>query len=321
MNTRRTLLLTVLLIDLFERRGRHAVILIVLAPIVAFFVNGLRVVTLVLNPHSSIHSVHNLQGIAMLLVGLVMIYLIDGRLERLLGSFDPDAEAGDYGSVHRPEASSHRGMPSMFLVAFLLIGMLALGRFGPTWEIPRGIEEKPADLLARVFGEDPASPYSMDYNFAGSVHYLAHARHRVRIDGEIVEIHLGVANEQLRRSSILTKRLAWPRSGYAPIDESFMDMTESGPVARRMILRRGTRSVLSYSWIERRGGLVNEWFRQAVGLDRSPFARPHRMLAIRLSTQIGATDAERDAAERRIRAAWRRLGPHLAGYAPTRQAL
>ena len=60
-------MLTVLLIDLFERHGWHAAILFVAAPIVAFLSNGLRVVTLVLNPHSSIHSIHNLQGILMLL--------------------------------------------------------------------------------------------------------------------------------------------------------------------------------------------------------------------------------------------------------------
>ncbi len=67
------LMLTVLLIDLFERRGRHAALLVALTPFVAFLTNGLRVVTLVLNPHSSIHSIHNLQGVAMLLVGLTGI--------------------------------------------------------------------------------------------------------------------------------------------------------------------------------------------------------------------------------------------------------
>ena len=90
-------MLTVLLIDLFERRGAHAVILILLAPFVAFLTNGLRVVTLVLNPHSSIHSIHNLQGVAMLLVGLTAIYLLDLLLERALGSRAPRAEAGDVG--------------------------------------------------------------------------------------------------------------------------------------------------------------------------------------------------------------------------------
>ena len=64
-------MLTLLLIDLFERRGMHALLLFVFAPIVALLTNGIRVVTLVLNPHSDVASIHSFQGIVMLLVGFV----------------------------------------------------------------------------------------------------------------------------------------------------------------------------------------------------------------------------------------------------------
>jgi len=310
-------MLTILLIDLFERRGLHAAILVGLAPAVAFLSNGVRVVTLVLNPASSIHSIHNLQGIAMLLVGLTTIYLIDGRLERILGSRDPIAEDGDYGLARAPRSSAARPTVQMFAIATLLVVMLAMDRFVPAWSGVPGLEEKPAELLTRVFGEDPSSPYPMDYNFVGSVHYLARARHRVAVDGGSVEIFLGVANEQQREYSILTKRLAWPRTGYAQVDESFVEIEEDGPLARRMVLRRGARSVLSYSWIARRGSLPIEWFRQAAALDRSPFVRSERMLAIRLSTNLGPGESGLEAAEGRIRQAWERLGPELISYAPS----
>jgi len=311
-------MLTILLIDLFERRGWHAAILIGLAPIVAFLTNGLRVVTLVLNPASSIHSIHNLQGIGMLLVGLTTIYLIDGRLERVLGSRDPNAEAGDYGALRSDAPESGIATIQMWAIASLLVVMLAFGRYGPTWDGAGRLEEKPGELLTRVFGEDPASPYPMDYNFVGSVHYLDHARHRVLIDGAIVEIHLGVANEQQREYSILTKRLAWPSTGYASVEETFVEIEAGGPLARRMVFRRGARSVLSYSWIEGRGGLSAEWFRQAAALDRSPLAREDHMLAIRLSTHLGPDGSGVREAEARIREAWARLAPELVDYASTR---
>jgi hypothetical protein len=200
-------------------------------------------------------------------------------------------------------------------IACLLVVMLGVGRFLPRWSHTRGLEEKPDALLARIFGEDPSAPYPMDYNFVGSVHYLAHARHRVWVDGASVEIHLGVANEQLRGYSILTKRLAWPETGYAQIAETFEEIEAGGPLARRMVLRRGARSVLSYSWIERRGSLANEWFRQAAALDRSPLARPAHMLAIRLSTRLGSGGSQFEEAEERIRRVWERLAPALVGYA------
>jgi len=85
-----------------------------------------------------------------------------------------------------------------------------------------------------------------------------------------------------------------------------------------MVLRRGARSVLSYSWIEGRGGLSAEWFRQAAALDRSPLARDDHMLAIRLSTHLGPDRSGAREAEARIREAWARLAPELIDYASTR---
>jgi exosortase len=308
-------MLTILLIDLFERRGWHALILIGLAPIVAFLTNGGRVVTLVLNPHSSIHSIHNLQGIVMLLVGLTTIYLIDGRLEWMLGSRDANVEAGDYGMTHGEGSSMARRTFEVLGVALLLVVMLALDRFVPTWQAIQALEEKPNELLARVFGEDPRAPYRMDYNFVGSVRYLAHARHAVEIDGARVEVHLGVANERKREYSILTKRLAWPETGYAPIEERFEEIVAGGPIARRMVLRHRLHSVLSYSWIERRRSLPVEWFRNALALDRSPLVRPAHMLAIRLSTKLASGALGMAQGEERIRRVWARLAPELIDYA------
>lgn len=83
-----------------------------------------------------------------------------------------------------------------------------------------------------------------------------------------------------------------------------------------MILRRGGRRLLSYSWYPRAGSLAAEWFRQAAALDRSPFLRDEHMLAVRLSTPIGRGSDELDQAEQRIRKAWARLAPELEGYAP-----
>jgi exosortase len=309
-------MLTVLLIDLFERRGWHALILIGLAPVVAFLVNGIRVVTLVLNPQSSVHSIHNLQGIAMLLVGLSTIYLIDGRLERTLGARDPDVAAGDYGFVRPGGGSSNRNTILLVGIALSLAGMFSIARFVSPWQETRPLAEKPNELLARVLGPDPAAPYPIDYKFIGSVHYLAQAVHRVEIDGALVEIHLGIANEQLRGYSILTSRLAWPASGYARVTERFEEIVDGGPVARRVRLRRFTRSVLSYSWVERAGATPSEWFRQSFGLDRSPLARPKHMLAIRISTGISPDGSSSHDAEERIRSAWRLLAPQLEAYAP-----
>ena len=84
-----------------------------------------------------------------------------------------------------------------------------------------------------------------------------------------------------------------------------------------MLLRRGARSLLSYSWFERRESFWREWWRHAAALDRSPFVRPEHILAIRIVTPVEPTVAGERAAEARVRAVWARLAPELEGYAPT----
>ena len=86
---------------------------------------------------------------------------------------------------------------------------------------------------------------------------------------------------------------------------------------RRTILRRGAKSVLSYSWFERAGSLPAEWLRHALALDRSPLVRPEHMLALRISTALGVGGTRVEEAERRIRRVRDRLRPALRNYAPT----
>lgn len=325
-------MLTVLLIDLFERRGWHAAILIVLAPIVAFLTNGLRVVSLVLNPYSEIASIHNLQGIAMLLIGLTVIYLIDGLIERFV--IPHAAPVDDELQLVSNESVPSRRMAARILaICLLLVSMIVAGRIIEPWTLEWHLEEKADELLVRVLDDWPSKKIPPDYNFLGSVYYKTWDHRRVDVGGGTVDVFLAVADEQNRRQTILTPRLAWPASGYASIDEASVDLAtlrdmlgeggeesasaEGGEEARRMILRRGARSVLSYSWYERERALPVEWFRQAFALDRSPYVRPKHILAVRLSTTVGLGGARLAEAEDRIRRVYARLAPELEEYAPT----
>jgi hypothetical protein len=141
------------------------------------------------------------------------------------------------------------------------------------------------------------------------------------VDGETVEVFLGIGEEQQRLHTILTPRLAWPGSGYAAIEDEVVSEDEVDRAGasdlRRTILRRGAKSVLSYSWYERAGSLPVEWIRHAAALDRSPLARPRHMLAVRISTSLGVGGTRLEAAESRIQRVRERLLPELDDFAPT----
>ena len=311
-------MLTILMIDLFERSGWHAAILFVLAPAVAFLSNGLRVVTLVLNPHSSIHSIHNLQGIAMLLVGLTGIYVLDLVLERVFRSREALTESGGYGDIASAQTLGLAGMRPVRLafMSVALFGMLSIGLTVVPFKTPSGLAERPDDLLERVFSESIRQSIEPDYQFRGSLRYLDHANRMVRFEGEPMEIFVGVGSETLREYTMLSKRLAWPASGWVPVEESVVELEGSDAAVRRVLLRRGGRTALSYSLYPRSGGLMTEWFRQAAALDRSPFVRSKHMLAIRISTGVGRGKGAQERADELIRKAWARLAPELEEFAP-----
>jgi exosortase len=330
-------MLTVLLIDLFERRGRHAALLILLAPIIAFLTNGLRVVTLVLNPYSDIVSIHNLQGIAMLLIGLTAIYLIDGLIERVLGDEvegegngqEDDDTAGaaqdELEVFHEDGVARAVSARRIAVVGAVMASMLAIGHFATPWSFERYVDEKAGDVLVRAFDDWPSEKLAPDYNFLGSVRFLTWEDRRVRVDGHAIDVFLGVGDEQRREQTILTPRLAWPASGYAVIDDEYVPVTSLGESewtpsdqdVRRLVLRRGAKMVVSYSWYARAESLPVEWIRQAAALDRSPFVRPEHILAVRISANLGSHGSQREAVEARIRKVYERLEPALESFAPT----
>lgn len=310
-------MLTVLLIDLFERRGRHAVLLLLLVPFVAFVTNGFRVVSLVLNPHSSVASIHNLQGILMLLVGLTGIYLLDLLLEKALGTAGPDADVEGYGRVVGGE-DVRAGLlaPGLLVVALLAIVVVSNGiaPYAPAG----GLADPPKRLLERAFADSPGKEIPPDFQFRGSVRYLGHHDRSLRFEGGRLNVFLGVANEILRTHTILSPRLAWPGAGWFSVDETEVDLDDDARGVRRVLLERAGRQEVSYSWYLRAGSLPGEWLRQALALDRSPFERAEHILAVRISVPLVRGETNLQEAEGRARRAWRRLAPELEGYAPLR---
>jgi hypothetical protein len=208
-------------------------------------------------------------------------------------------------------------VPKLLAVFGLLVGMLSATMFMNPWQRQGVLVETPEELLGRVLGEGRAWKIDPDFQFRGSTRYLAHANQRLRIDGELMEVFLGIGNEQIRSNTLLTPRLSWPESGYARIEESTIQLENGGPSVRRTILRRGARSILSYAWYERNGSLVAEWFRNAAALDRSPLVRDEHMLAVRISTSLGSGGTGIDSADGRILRVLRRLRPEFEQFAPS----
>jgi exosortase len=280
------LLLAILMIDLFGRRGWHAVVLMSAAPLVAFLINGFRCLGLIFNPHADIASIHSVQGIAMLLGGVLLLYFLDGLLERLGGKGVPPSGVRARGS--RP-ARTPLGLRVGVVVAFSVFLL------GASWLPPFEAESlettRPVEVLdARLAGFD-ASEEKNDWLFLGTTAFGHIVHRRYAVAGDDVDVFIGQVDTKHRLRTYLSPKVAYPGSGW--IVESETRTRLAGRDVNERVLRKGANRLLVVHWFEGSPGVVAETIRGLFALDASPLPRTQIPIAVRLSTRLPST---RDAA-------------------------
>jgi len=308
-------MVAILMADLFGRRGAHAILLVAAAPPLAFFLNGWRAVTLILNPYSELATVHNAQGIAMLLGGLVLLWLLDGLAERVgrrLGAGRGGTDACRRRSVsreERPDAPRAAPFAAMIVLCALAVASLSFRRvdFSP----PEPLR------LASGLGNLTAEEIPTDRVFLGSAGFREVTTRRFQRDGHSVDVFLGVGWRPGRARSARSPKTALPGSGWILEAEQPRMLAPDDRVVRQLVLRSGTQTMLVYHWYEGDAGLALETIRSLLALDSSPFRRLDDILAVRMATPIeGPLAAGLEPAAARLDglyAALREVIDHLPG--------
>jgi len=289
-------MLAFLMVDLFRRKGLHAVLLICLAPLIAFGVNGFRVVTLILNPHSEIAEIHTLQGIGMLLVGVVILYMVDGGLEKLL------VHRRRRAAPRRPRQASPAGTSGLagpLGATAALAVLVVLSATLPRWEAPaRGSRPFPDSQIPKELEAWTSTKLDTDLSFLGIVRFRGRVDRRYARNGEVVDLFVGVGNKDPRYGSPFSPKTAFPGSGWWREETRPILLPPDGPSARASILRYGTggQRKLVIDWTEGDNGLGAEIFRFAIAIDNSAWSRSRDGAAFRISTPLRNTSPSRQAA-------------------------
>ncbi len=271
-------LLSVLLADLFQRRGWHAAILILIAPFIAFGLNGLRVLTLILNPHSEMIAIHNLQGIAILLVGLLIIYGIDSQLERFPRLQSP---------VLIPRPPSRR-FSSGFAFSSLLVLALATHAAAlwlPVWQPSPIQQHSPHVLVGGALEQWSSEKIPPDFSWRGSTRFSEVLMREYHLETKPVSVFVATSDLGQRGGSPLSPITALPGSGWRVLRDEWVER-EPDHVVQTRLVEKGKQRLLVHHWVIGSKGLLIETLRTFFALDRSTLSRPGPIVVVRLSTPV-----------------------------------
>ena len=301
-------MLSVLMVDLFRRHGVHAAIIVGGAPLVAFALNGVRVLTLILNPHSKVAEIHTIQGIAILLSGLVLLYLVDGVLGRWLADRPGPQARGTTlppGGVIRTPAVAAATLAVCAAISFWL----------PHWETPQTPYVRLGNQIPSELAGWIGSDVETDRVFLGLVALGQSVERRYEAGRHQVDVFVGLGDHARRLQTLFSPKTALPGSGWI-VEETGRARLADGSDIATSVVRRRTERRLVYHWYEGSRSLAVESLRTLLALDASPLQRARDGVVVRLSTPLhNATEADRERAARVLQSFYSVLRPELDALA------
>ena len=282
-------LLAFLMADLFGRRGLHAVCLVLLAPPIAFMINGFRALGLILNPHSDIEVVHNAQGIVMLLIGVLVLYGFDTLLARRIRRPPLVTEDAPHG------ARRARLVPRLLAMIGLLAMTAGVSYAVPPWELPSLHAPAPGEIVPAELGGWSSKELNTDWLFLGKSGLRQAIYRDYQRLGRRVTAFIGVGAPDLRFQSLLSPKTGIPGSGWTVEEEDSIQRGEQTVDVR--VARKGTRRLLIHHWYEGVGSVASESLRVLTGIEGSDFRRNRNTLVVRLATPLGRGESARERAD------------------------
>ena len=263
-----------------------------------------RVVGLIFNPHADIAAVHSLQGVAILLGGLGLLYLWDGVLERSL----PREREED-----RPEAPMP--MPSLGR-PLLATGLLAAGA-GLSLGVPRWVPDPVAPpslnrevpLALRGWRSTQLKP---DHLFLSGVTLTSTVYRRYEQNGKVVNLFVGVGNQSHGARGVFSPKTGFPGSGWILDVSGSATLEPDGVSVAAYQVRSATETRLVYHWYMGTDGFGAEVLRSLLALESSWLERRAPAVVVRMSTPLdGPPASARSRAEARLQRFFQAIRSHL----------
>lgn len=269
---------------LFYRRGFQVMSLLLLAPILGYFVNLVRILSIMFNPYGFFSSAHTIQGVVMLAVGVLLIVLFDRLLVRLETRWLPAPKSLGQPLGTADKLAWARPMGVALLLTLLGVSNLLI----PSWQAKPSVavsqEPRALRLPFKLAGSTPKGR-KLDRNFLGSVGVTKWLHREYEFLGSNVRVQI-LTNDRLDgRSSLISRKTAVPGLGHSELSHDVISLGGGGYINRYLYQSRDRRTLV-YHWYEGTAGRLEEIWRNTFVLDRGPDRRDHWAVAMRLSTVI-----------------------------------
>ena len=274
------LMASALYTHLFHRGRLQSGLIIASAPLVAFLANQLRILSIVLNPLSDFAAIHTIQGLVMLVGGVLLLAAIDRGLSRCLAPHPPQPLG-----LERQTEVSRTSWSWRFAIAVGVVALLAASSlWSPHWtlEKPTAISLPQPPEGWRVRGQ------TLDKTFFGSVKFSESIFRRYLRGDEAVRVFVGSSFHAARGTHVLSDKTGIMESGWT-IEEQGSALV-NGRKVDLLVTRFIKQHRLAYRWYIGVSSPGSEFLRAFLALDRGPFARlPGRAVVVVVSTDVTQT--------------------------------
>lgn len=266
--------------------------LLICAAVIALACNQLRVLMIVLLPESSLASDHELQGLVMLVMSVLVLGLVDAGLGRLgRSSAKPveafAAESGDptYSTPEAGQAGAGRALVVVLGSAALFI---AAGAGTPRWEPPETTLSRAAEVPKELEGLRARRSMTLDREYLGSVRWSDRVfRRYVATDPDsplTIDALVLVDHGHDRSHDVASPKVARTKPGLVVRHASTLGLPASG---RRALLLRaagpdGMETIVFFRSFASTG--LVRLLRSVLAIDQSFWHRPGADVAVRVAT-------------------------------------
>ncbi len=326
-------LVAIFYVSWFPARRLRQALLILLAPIVAYSFNLIRICVIAVAPTSEYSAAHTFQGLTVYFGSIACLILID----RILGHFLPghtrvqprapraattssaqgvclpesqeSSETSEHAQVFAeaaadsPGASRSSDLRSAAALAALAAVMLGISIWMPRWSAAAEEPDlEPIGLPAELDGWTKGSKIPTDDSFLWTVRFVK-AEYRMYVrDGDEISVFVGVDDRRSRSRSLLSRKNAVPRRGFEVLERDFVSIDPIDVPVERIVAQSRLANVLTYHWYEGTEGLVSEFFRALFAADQSPFRRVRSARVIRVAIALDPNRADGVEREAMLRA-------------------